>query len=124
MMRKITIVLLFAIFAACIIGCSNSTGSEQTSTGVERNKIEQTQVMYNGYIYYFLATDTLDIIPDVCEKVGEIEIVYVENVPDKDFSAAGVDLTVGEEIYAYEKNTQEIYVKFDDGYKKFERKIK
>lgn len=108
--------------------CGNSggnvseTNSAETSTGVESGIIEQPQVMYDGYIYYYNATGRDEKLPEGYEIAGTIKRVDSKDYPAENFAAAGVDLEAGQEIYISTTEKNVIYLKYDSGYARFERK--
>ena len=110
--------------AACGSSEGNVSGTNgvETSTGVESGMIEQPQVMYDGYIYYYNATGRDEDLPEGYESVGAIEKVDSKDYPAEDFAAAGVDIEIGQEIYVSTTEKYVIYLKYDSGYARFERK--
>lgn len=108
--------------------CGNSggnvseTNSAETSTGVESGIIEQPQVMYDGHIYYYNATGRDEKLPEGYEIVGTIKRVDSKDYPAENFAAAGVDLEAGQEIYISTTEKNVIYLKYDSGYARFERR--
>lgn len=93
----------------------------ETSTGVESGMIEQPQVMYDGYIYYYNATGRDEKLPEGYEIAGTIKKVDSKDYPAENFAAAGVDLEAGQEIYISTTEKNVIYLKYDSGYARFER---
>ena len=110
--------------AACGSSEGNVSGTNgvETSTGVESGMIEQPQVMYDGYIYYYNATGRDEDLPEGYESVGAIEKVDSKDYPAENFAAAGVDIEIGQEIYVSTTEKYVIYLKYDSGYARFERK--
>lgn len=108
--------------------CGNSggnvseTNSAETSTGVESGMIEQPQVMYDGHIYYYNATGRDEKLPEGYEIAGTIKRVDSKDYPAENFAAAGVDLEAGQEIYISTTEKNVIYLKYDSGYARFERR--
>ena len=108
--------------------CGNSggnvseTNSAETSTGVESGIIEQPQVMYDGHIYYYNATGRDEKLPEGYEIAGTIKKVDSKDYPAENFAAAGVDLEAGQEIYISTTEKNVIYLKYDSGYARFERR--
>ena len=108
--------------------CGNSggnvseTNSAETSTGVESGIIEQPQVMYDGHIYYYNATGRDEKLPEGYEIAGTIKRVDSKDYPAENFAAAGVDLEAGPEIYISTTEKNVIYLKYDSGYARFERR--
>lgn len=100
-------------------GKGTSTG--ETSTGLHRGVIEQPQVMYNGKMYYYFATGRDEALPEGYESAGVIDTVDRSDPPTKNYSAAGIDLEIGQEIYVSEAEKNVIYLKYDSGYARFER---
>ena len=100
-------------------GKGTSTG--ETSTGLHRGVIEQPQVMYNGKMYYYFATGRDEALPEGYESAGVIDTVDRSDPPTKNYSAAGIDLEIGQEIYVSEAEENVIYLKYDSGYARFER---
>lgn len=103
-------------------GNVSGTNGVETSTGVESGMIEQPQVMYDGYIYYYNATGRDEDLPEGYESVGAIEKVDSKDYPAENFAAAGVDIEIGQEIYVSTTEKYVIYLKYDSGYARFERK--
>lgn len=109
--------------------CGNSggnvseTNSAETSTGVESGIIEQPQVMYDGHIYYYNATGRDEKLPEGYEIAGTIKRVDSKDYPAENFAAAGVDLEAGQEIYISTTEKNVIYLKYDSGYARFERRL-
>lgn len=101
-------------------GKGTSTG--ETSTGLHRGVIEQPQVMYNGKMYYYFATGRDEALPEGYESAGVIDTVDRSDPPTKNYSAAGIDLEIGQEIYVSEAEKNVIYLKYDSGYARFERR--
>lgn len=110
--------------AACGSSEGNVSGTNgvETSTGVESGMIEQPQVMYDGYIYYYNATGRDEDLPEGYESVGAIEKVDSKDYPAENFAAAGVDIEIGQEIYISKEEKNVIYLKYDSGYARFERR--
>ena len=109
--------------AACGSSEGNVSGTNgvETSTGVESGMIEQPQVMYDGYIYYYNATGRDEKLPEGYEIAGTIKKVDSKDYPAENFAAAGVDIEVGQEIYISTTEKNVIYLKYDSGYARFER---
>ena len=103
-------------------GNVSGTNGVETSTGVESGMIEQPQVMYDGYIYYYNATGRDEDLPEGYESVGAIEKVDSKDYPAENFAAAGVDIEIGQEIYVSTTEKYVIYLKYDSGYARFESK--
>lgn len=103
-------------------GNVSGTNGVETSTGVESGMIEQPQVMYDGYIYYYNATGRDEDLPEGYESVGAIEKVDSKDYPAENFAAAGVDIEIGQEIYISKEEKDVIYLKYDSGYARFERR--
>lgn len=110
--------------AACGSSEGNVSGTNgvETSTGVESGMIEQPQVMYDGYIYYYNATGRDEDLPEGYESVGAIEKVDSKDYPAENFAAAGVDIEIGQEIYVSKEEKNVMYLKYDSGYARFERR--
>ena len=117
-----------ALFIMACTACGSSEGNvsgtngAETSTGVEGGMIEQPQVMYDGYIYYYNATGRDEDLPEGYESVGAIEKVDSKDYPAENFAAAGVDIEIGQEIYISKEEKNDIYLKYDSGYARFERR--
>lgn len=124
--KGIFIVAAMLSIMACT-ACGNSGGNVsetngvETSTGVESGMIEQPQVMYDGYIYYYNATGRDEKLPEGYEIAGTIKKVDSKDYPAENFAAAGVDLEAGQEIYISTTEKNVIYLKYDSGYARFER---
>lgn len=103
-------------------GNVSETNSAETSTGVESGIIEQPQVMYDGHIYYYNATGRDEKLPEGYEIAGTIKRVDSKDYPAENFAAAGVDLEAGQEIYISTTEKNVIYLKYDSGYARFERR--
>lgn len=103
-------------------GNVSGTNGVETSTGVESGMIEQPQVMYDGYIYYYNATGRDEDLPEEYESVGAIEKVDSKDYPAENFAAAGVDIEIGQGIYISKEEKNVIYLKYDSGYARFERR--
>lgn len=116
-------VLSIMVCTACGSSEGNVSGTNgvETSTGVESGMIEQPQVMYDGYIYYYNATGRDEKLPEGYEIAGTIKKVDSKDYPAENFAAAGVDLEVGQEIYISTAEKNVIYLKYDSGYARFER---
>lgn len=125
--KGIFIVAAMLSIMACT-ACGNSggnvseTNSAETSTGVESGMIEQPQVMYDGHIYYYNATGRDEKLPEGYEIAGTIKRVDSKDYPAENFAAAGVDLEAGQEIYISTTEKNVIYLKYDSGYARFERR--
>ena len=117
-------VLSIMAYTACGNSGGNVSGTNgaETSTGVESGMIEQPQVMYDGYIYYYNATGRDEDLPEGYESVGAIEKVDSKDYPAENFAAAGVDIEIGQEIYLSKEEKNVIYLKYDSGYARFERR--
>lgn len=102
-------------------GNVSGTNGVETSTGVESGMIEQPQVMYDGYIYYYNATGRDEKLPEGYEIAGTIKKVDSKDYPAENFAAAGVDIEIGQEIYISTAEKNVIYLKYDSGYARFER---
>lgn len=117
---------MLSIMACTACGNSGGNVSEtngaETSTGVESGMIEQPQVMYDGYIYYYNATGRDEKLPEGYEIAGTIKKVDSKDYPAENFAAAGVDLEAGQEIYISTTEKNVIYLKYDSGYARFERR--
>ena len=117
-----------ALFIMACTACGSSEGNvsgtngAETSTGVESGMIEQPQVMYDGYIYYYNATGRDEDLPEGYESVGAIEKVDSKDYPAENFAAAGVDIEIGQGIYISKEEKNVIYLKYDSGYARFERR--
>lgn len=103
-------------------GNVSGTNGVETSTGVESGMIEQPQVMYDGHIYYYNATGRDEDLPEGYESVGAIEKVDSKDYPAENFAAAGVDIEIGQEIYISKEEKNVMYLKYDSGYARFERR--
>ncbi len=103
-------------------GNVSGTNGVETSTGVESGMIEQPQIMYDGYIYYYNATGRDEDLPEGYESVGAIEKVDSKDYPAENFAAAGVDIEIGQEIYINKEEKNVMYLKYDSGYARFERR--
>lgn len=125
--KEIFIVAAMLSIMACT-ACGNSGGNvsetngAETSTGVESGIIEQPQVMYDGHIYYYNATGRDEKLPEGYEIAGTIKKVDSKDYPAENFAAAGVDLEAGQEIYISTTEKNVIYLKYDSGYARFERR--
>ena len=117
---------MLSIMACTACGYSggnvSETNSAETSTGVESGIIEQPQVMYDGHIYYYNATGRDETLPEGYEIAGTIKRVDSKDYPAENFAAAGVDLEAGQEIYISTTEKNVIYLKYDSGYARFERR--
>ena len=126
--RKGIFICAAALSIMACTACGSSEGNVsrtngvETSTGVESGMIEQPQVMYDGYIYYYNATGRDEDLPEGYESVGAIEKVDSKDYPAENFAAAGVDIEIGQEIYISKEEKNVIYLKYDSGYAQFERR--
>lgn len=126
--RKEIFICAAALSIMACTACGNSGGNvsetngAETSTGVESGIIEQPQVMYDGYIYYYNATGRDEKLPEGYEIAGTIKKVDSKDYPAENFAAAGVDLEAGQEIYISTTEKNVIYLKYDSGYARFERR--
>lgn len=116
---------VLSIMACTACGSSegnvSGTNGVETSTGVESGMIEQPQVMYDGYIYYYNATGRDEKLPEGYKIAGTIKKVDSKDYPAENFAAAGVDIEIGQEIYISTTEKNVIYLKYDSGYARFER---
>lgn len=125
--RKVIFIGAAVLFIMACTACGSSEGNvsgtngAETSTGVESGMIEQPQVMYDGYIYYYNATGRDEKLPEGYEIAGTIKKVDSKDYPAENFAAAGVDIEVGQEIYISTTEKNVIYLKYDSGYARFER---
>ena len=125
--RKVIFIGAAVLSIMACTACGNSGGNvsgtngAETSTGVESGIIEQPQVMYDGYIYYYNATGRDEKLPEGYEIAGTIKKVDSKDYPAENFAAAGVDIEVGQEIYISTTEKNVIYLKYDSGYARFER---
>lgn len=125
--RKVIFIGAAVLSIMAYTACGNSGGNvsgtngAETSTGVESGMIEQPQVMYDGYIYYYNATGRDEKLPEGYESAGTIEKIDSKDYPAENFAAAGVDIEVGQEIYISTTEKNVIYLKYDSGYARFER---
>lgn len=125
--RKEIFICAAALSIMACTACGSSEGNDsgtngvETSTGVESGMIEQPQVMYDGYIYYYNATGRDEKLPEGYEIAGTIKKVDSKDYPAENFAAAGVDLEAGQEIYISTTEKNVIYLKYDSGYARFER---
>ena len=126
--RKEIFICVAALSIMACTACGSSEGNVsgtngvETSTGVESGMIEQPQVMYDGYIYYYNATGRDEKLPEGYEIAGTIKKVDSKDYPAENFAAAGVDLEAGQEIYISTTEKNVIYLKYDSGYARFERR--
>lgn len=126
--RKEIFICAAALSIMACTACGSSEGNVsgtngvETSTGVESGMIEQPQVMYDGYIYYYNATGRDEKLPEGYEIAGTIKRVDSKDYPAENFAAAGVDLEAGQEIYISTTEKNVIYLKYDSGYARFERR--
>ena len=126
--RKVIFIGAAVLFIMACTACGSSEGNVsgtngvETSTGVESGMIEQPQVMYDGDIYYYNATGRDEDLPERYESAGAIEKVDSKDYPTENFAAAGVDIEIGQEIYISTAEKNVIYLKYDSGYARFERK--
>lgn len=72
-------------------------------------------------MYYYFATGRDEALPDGYESAGVIDTVDRSDPPTKNYSAAGIDLKIGQEIYISKEAKNVIYLKYDSGYARFER---
>lgn len=125
--RKVIFIGAAVLSIMAYTACGNSGGNvsgtngAETSTGVESGMIEQPQVMYDGYIYYYNATGRDEKLPEGYEIAGTTKKVDSKDYPAENFAAAGVDLEAGQEIYISTTEKNVIYLKYDSGYARFER---
>lgn len=125
--RKVIFIGAAVLSIMAYTACGNSGGNvsgtngAETSTGVESGMIEQPQVMYDGYIYYYNATGRDEKLPEGYEIAGTIKKVDSKDYPAENFAAAGVDIEAGQEIYISTTEKNVIYLKYDSGYARFER---
>ena len=74
--RKEIFICAAALSIMACTACGSSEGNVsgtngvETSTGVESGMIEQPQVMYDGYIYYYNATGRDEKLPEGYEIAG------------------------------------------------------
>lgn len=126
--RKEIFICAAALSIMACTACGSSEGNVsgtngvETSTGVESGMIEQPQVMYDGYIYYYNATGRDEKLPEGYEIAGTIKKVDSKDYPAENFAAAGVDIEIGQEIYISKEEKNFIYLKYDSGYARFERR--
>ena len=126
--RKVIFIGAAVLSIMAYTACGNSGGNvsgtngAETSTGVESGMIEQPQVMYDGYIYYYNATGRDEKLPEGYEIAGTIKKVDSKDYPAENFAAAGVDIEIGQEIYISKEEKNDIYLKYDSGYARFERR--
>ncbi len=126
--RKEIFICAAALSIMACTACGSSEGNVsgtngvETSTGVESGIIEQPQVMYDGHIYYYNATGRDEKLPEGYEIAGTIKRVDSKDYPAENFAAAGVDLEAGQEIYISTTEKNVIYLKYDSGYARFERR--
>lgn len=126
--RKEIFICAAALSIMACTACGSSEGNVsgtngvETSTGVESGMIEQPQVMYDGYIYYYNATGRDEKLPEGYEIAGTIKKVDSKDYPAENFAAAGVDLEAGQEIYISKEEKNVMYLKYDSGYARFERR--
>ena len=125
--RKVIFIGAAVLFIMACTACGSSEGNvsgtngAETSTGVESGMIEQPQVMYDGYFYYYNATGRDEKLPEGYEIAGTIKKVDSKDYPAENFAAAGVDIEIGQEIYISTTEKNVIYLKYDSGYARFER---
>lgn len=127
-MRKMKLLIFLCVMIiVTLCGCGSketvlTTEKEpitESSTGVPSGQIEQPQIFYNGNLYKYYATGRDQKLPEGFEKVATIEVVDMTKVPTEHLYATGVDLSMGQAIYASETNDSKIYVEYDTGFAAF-----
>lgn len=119
-MKKLIVLFLALTCVLAMVGCAAQNEGSATPTGYPTGKIQQPQIMYNGQIYFYFATDFDEPLPDGYALVGSIAVVDNDNAPAEDFHGARVELT--QEVYASEDVTETVYVKSESGYAQFSLK--
>ncbi|MBQ7922118.1 MAG: M56 family metallopeptidase [Clostridia bacterium] len=87
-------------------------------TGYPTGEIQQPQIMLNGQIYFYSATGFDEPLPAGFDYVGSITGIDNINGPQEDFQGARVELK--QEIYADKNNTDIVYLKYENGFAKYE----
>ena len=108
-MKKLSIILLLTI-SLLLCSCStektaSNTTSESlqsiiTPTGVSEGQYEQPTIYFNGNLYSYNFQGRQSSLANQYVSIGSIENVDMYNMPTEDFHATGVDLQIGQEVYA------------------------
>ncbi len=118
-MKKLIVFVLVLTCVSVFVGCAGRTEANTagTETGYPDEGIQQSQIMYNGQIYFYFATGFNEPLPDGYEYVGSIIGIDNVNGPKEDFCGARVNLA--QEVYADDTNPDTVYVKYKNGYAQF-----
>jgi len=117
-MKKLMIFVSVLLFLASLVGCTSKFNENSIEeTGYPNGEIQQSQIMYNGQIYFYFATGFDEPLLDGYEYVGSVIVVDNVTEPEEDFHGARVEL--GQEIYADDSDPNTIYIKYENGYARF-----
>lgn len=125
--RKEIFICAAALSIMACTACGSSEGNVsgtngvETSTGVESGMIEQPQVMYDGYIYYYNATGRDEKLPEGYEIAGTIKRSTAKTILQRILRQQAWILKLDRRIYISTTEKNVIYLKYDSGYARFER---
>ena len=109
-----TTVILLLI---CLLPACQKEPNNTTPTGYSSNEIEQPQIMYHDTVFYYWATGFDEELPNNYIYAGAVEKVDNETPPSENFVGSRID--AGQKIYADEKESDTIYVEYENGYARF-----
>jgi len=100
--RLITLVLSLTLVLA-LVGCGFI--------------VREQQLMYDGKIYAYDETEFSNTLPEGYELVGTVKETSDNKLPKEDYH--GCRVVVGQNVYASNSNSLDIYLEFENGYAKF-----
>ena len=107
---------------AVLCGCSpEKTGSDPAGvspTGYPSGEVQRQTVYYGGRLYWYQGEGFELPLETGFEKAGTVEKVLTEEYPSEELW--GTRLKEGQEVYADPAEPEVLYVKYENGYGRFE----
>ena len=111
-LKKLLLPVFVMVIGSCLLSCVDenvaSTDTERMeetvtateNTGVSEGQYEQPTLYFNDYLYQYNYQGMQTTIANRYIIIGTIEGVDLSTLPTENFNASGVDLQVGQDIYA------------------------
>lgn len=106
------------VLSVCGQGNLKTDSDVLTPTGYSSDEVQRKTVYYNGTLYWYQADGFDKPLEKGFELVGEVEETFVDEYPSKEFGGTRVE--IGQEIYADPSETSRVYIKYENGYARFE----